>query len=150
MKTEFWRAVVPKEIRSLILFDRKTFHQHPSDCFDAEYWKSLEAWWLLVDGRKAGCCGFERHETDQGSALYIVTTGIHPDYRRRGLGALMKSWQISYARTHGFKRVVTNSRRSNRTMIELNKKFGFKIVRTIPGYYHEPTEAAVVMELRLS
>jgi ribosomal protein S18 acetylase RimI-like enzyme len=35
-------------------------------------------------------------------------------------------------------------------MIALNRKFGFKTVRTIPGYYAEPTEPALVMELKLT
>ena len=34
-------------------------------------------------------------------------------------------------------------------MIALNRKFGFRAIRTTPGYYANPSEATVVMELRL-
>jgi hypothetical protein len=32
-------------------------------------------------------------------------------------------------------------------MIVLNRKFGFKVIRTTRGYYYDPVEATVVMEL---
>ena len=66
-----------------------------------------------------------------------------------GFGQMLKSWEIAYARYHGFARIVTNTRRSNRAMIRLNEKAGFKVVRITPGYYSDPTEATVVMALKL-
>lgn len=129
-----------------MIFDRKAFREYPADWFDREYWEACESWWLIVDGRKVGCCAFEY---DARGTLYIASTGILPEFRGRGLGALLKSWQISYARRHGFKRVITNTRKSNRPMIELNKKFGFTVLRTTPDYYGDPRESTVVMELRL-
>jgi hypothetical protein len=33
-------------------------------------------------------------------------------------------------------------------MISLNKKFGFKVLRTTSDYYEAPWESTVVMELR--
>lgn len=160
MKTEF-RKALPSEIRSLMLFDRKAFHDYPGDWFDREYWKACDSWWMIVDDRKVGCCAFEQHldfredarmdgdnPRRQGS-LYIATTGILPSFRGRGLGTLLKSWQLSYAQMHGFTRIVTNTRKSNKPMIQLNKKFGFKVLRTTPNYYRAPRESTVVMELRL-
>jgi ribosomal protein S18 acetylase RimI-like enzyme len=159
MKTEFRKAVVPHEIRSLMAFDRKVFPQ--SDLFDAAYWRTCVAYWMIVDGVKVGCCAFEEHvdfkeDADTGrvspsrnGSLYICTTGILPRFRGLGLGNLLKSWELSYARHHGFKRVVTNMRSRNTTMIELNRKFGFRTVRTIAGYYSDPKDSTVVMELRL-
>jgi ribosomal protein S18 acetylase RimI-like enzyme len=158
MKTEFTRAIVPHEVRRLMAFDRKVFPA--ADVFPAAYWKVCESWWLLVDGRRAGCCAFERHvdfledAEEEGyprrkGSLYIATTGILPKYQGMGFGRILKAWQVSYARYHGFSRIVTNSRRRNAAMIALNRKFGFRVVRTIAGYYGDPTDAAVVMELRL-
>jgi ribosomal protein S18 acetylase RimI-like enzyme len=58
----------------------------------------------------------------------------------------MKAWQIAFARHHRFTRMVTCSRESNRPMIGLNRKFGFRTVRTTRAYYSDPVESAVVME----
>lgn len=142
MNTEFRRAVIPDEIRSLCAFDRKVF---PADYFSASDWKSYEAYWLLIDGKKIGCCAFEK----EGDILHIGTTGILPAYQRMGFGQLMKCWEIAYARRHGFKRVMANSRRSNAAMIALNKKFGFEVVGRVSRYYEDPSEAAVIMRLEL-
>ncbi|MCX6623294.1 MAG: GNAT family N-acetyltransferase [Acidobacteria bacterium] len=161
MHTEFRRALVPKELRSLLMFDHKAFHEYPGDWFHREDWETFEPWWLLVNNRKVGCCAFESHVDFQQDvredgenphlhgSLYIATTGILPAFRCLGFGTLLKSWQLSYARLHGFHRVVTNSREGNLPMIKLNRKFGFKVLRTTPGYYAGPPEPTVVMELRL-
>lgn len=148
MNTEFRRAALPAELRSLQAFDRRVFPK--SDVFSAEYWKQCEPYWLLIDGVKAGCCAFDKHTLHAKGTLYVTTTGILPRFQRRGLGQLMKQWQIAYARRHGFARVTTTTRKSNAPMIALNRKFHFKTIRTIPRYYAEPTEPALVMELQLT
>jgi ribosomal protein S18 acetylase RimI-like enzyme len=161
MHTEFRQAVVSEEIRSLLLFDRKAFHENPGDYFDQATWRMYESWWMIVGKRKIGCCAFGLH-TDfkediqpdkenphRRGSLYIATTGILPQFRGKGFGTLLKAWQLSYARHHAFSRIVTNTRKSNKAMISLNRQFGFKIVRTTPRYYAGPPESTVVMERRL-
>lgn len=159
MKTEFRKAEVPQELRSLLAFDRKVFSA--SDVFPASYWKTCEAWWLLIDGVKAGCCAFQknvdfREDIEQDNwnpvrkgSLYIATTGLLPRYQGQGFGPLLKAWQIAWARRHGFSRIITNTRGRNQRMIDLNTKFGFTILRTTPGYYAGPSDSTVVMELVL-
>ncbi len=159
MNTEFRKAVVPDEIRSLMAFDRRVFPR--PDRFDSAYWNICEPYWMIVDGVRVGCCGFERHVDFQDDirrdglnpgrrgSLYICTTGILPKFQGKGFGSLLKSWEVAFAQYHGFNRLVTNTRRRNAKMIELNRKFGFRIIRTTPRYYSDPADATVVMELRL-
>lgn len=159
MITEFRPARIPEDLRALAAFDRSIF---PTDHFPASAWREYETWWLLIDGKRAGCCAFEknvdfREDLDpsvpnppRAGSLYITTTGILPRYQRQGLGQLMKAWQISYARRHGFTRLIANTRKSNTAMLALNRKFGFRILRTTPRYYIDPVEATVVMALRLA
>ena len=158
MKTQF-RIALPTEIRELMAFDSETFRE--SDRFPKAYWKNVEAYWMLVDNVRVGCCAFEKRVDFQediredeancrmNSSLYISTTGILPQFQGRGFGQLLKCWEIAYARYHGFARIVTNTRKKNRPMIALNRKFGFKIIRTTPRYYSDPTDSTVVMELVL-
>ena len=158
MRTEFRKAAVPREIRSLMTFDRKVFQK--SDLFDAAYWRTCIAYWMIVDGIKVGCCAFEEHvdfrDDDTGGvnptmkgSLYICTTGILPKFRGRGFGDLLKSWELAYARYHGFTRVVTNMRSRNSAIIKLNRKFGFRVIRTASRYYSDPSDSTIVMERRL-
>jgi ribosomal protein S18 acetylase RimI-like enzyme len=145
MKTEFRRAIVPAEIRSLVIFDHKAVRDYPADWFSRDDWKTCESWWMIIDGRKIGCCAFE----NRGGSLYVVTTGILPGFQRLGFGTLLKQWQVAYARRHGFTRILTNTRKRNRAMIALNEKVGFKVIRITPNYYQSPREPTVVMELLL-
>ena len=159
MRTEFRKAILPDELRSLVIFDHKAFHEFKADWFGREYWKKFESWWMIAGNRKVGCCAFERHvdfrEDLEGhnvscrGSLYISSTGILPCMQGRGFGKLLKCWQITYARHHGFTQMVTNHRESNRRIIRLNQAFGFKIIRTTAGYYAEPAERVVVMKLKL-
>jgi len=148
VRISFQKADVRKEIRSLLAFDRKAFAAYPTDWFEPADWESCEPWWMLLDGRKVGCCAFAR-DTPRRGWLFISTTGILPGLQGRGLGALLKCWQISFARHHGFRRIATTTRSSNRAMIQLNRKFGFKTLRTTPRYYTDPVESAVFMVLDL-
>lgn len=159
MKVEFRKAAT-NELRSLTAFDHAVFPK--SDWFSDECWRTYESWWMIVDGVKAGCCAFEKHvdfsedlrragkNPRLRGSLYITSTGILPRLQGRGLGELLKAWQIGYARRHGFRRIIANTRKSNVRMIRLNRKFGFKVIRTTRGYYHDPVEATVVMELKLT
>jgi GNAT superfamily N-acetyltransferase len=158
MTTEFKRAILPNQLGRLVAFDHKVFRK--SDWFTKSDWQNYESYWMIVDGVAIGCCAFEHHVDFQDDpdrenpplrgSVYIPTTGILPRFQGKGYGHLLKCWQIAYAQHLGFTRIVTNCRKSNRRMIELNKKFGFKIIRRPKAqYYEEPPEPTVVMELRL-
>jgi ribosomal protein S18 acetylase RimI-like enzyme len=159
MKTEFRKAILPKELKRLVAFDHRVFRN--ADWFTKADWKGYESYWLIVDGVKVGCCAFQHNvdfQDDQENenpprrgSLYIPTTGVLPRFQGKGFGDLLKWWEIAYARFHGFTRIVTNHRPSNRPIIQLNKKFGFKVIRRRKAdYYGDPPEPTIVMELRLS
>ena len=141
MNIAFRKAVLPADLRALVAFDRTVFAA--ADRFDAEYWREIESWCMMVGRARAGCCAFER----RGKTLYLSTTGLLPRFQGRGLGAVLKSWEIAYARYHGYRRVTTHCRTSNTRMIALNSQFGFKTRRTERGYYADGD--AVLMELIL-
>ena len=155
---EFQKAKLPDDVLSLRGMDVDLFGDN---AFDEAAWLNVEAYWILFYGRKAGCTAFisntdfqediredEQNVPEQGT-VYILTTGLFPEYRGRGLGSSIKDWQIKYAKGRGFRRIVTNCRESGLAILHLNQKFGFKAVRTTPGYYSSPVEATVVMELLL-
>jgi GNAT superfamily N-acetyltransferase len=158
MLLEFRRTVLPEEGLALWKLDVAIFGK---DAFQPEDWLSLESYWIVVDGQVAGCAAFIRdvefqedlREDERNAArpgtVYIQSTGLLPEFRGRGLGTRIKAWQIEYAKRNGFRRMLTNCRESNSVMIAINKKFGFRSIRTTAGYY-EDGEATVVMELVLA
>jgi ribosomal-protein-alanine N-acetyltransferase len=119
----------------------------------------LESYWIVVDGRVAGCAAFipdvefgedlgDGENLSQPGTLYIQSTGLLPEFRGQGVGSRVKQWEIEHARRNGFGRVVTNCRESNAAMIAINEKYGFRAIRKTAGYYADG-EATVVMELVL-
>ena len=116
---------------------------------------------MLIDDVKVGCCAFEKHvdfqqdQRDDGlnprlaGSLYIATTGILPRFQGRGFGRMLKCWQIAYAWQNKFNRIVTNTRKRNKPMIHLNRRFNFEVIRVTPNYYSRPADSTVVMELRI-
>ena len=157
MMLEFRRAVLPEEGAELWKMDVEIFGK---DAFAPEDWLNLESYWIVVDGQVAGCAAFipdvefqedlrgDGENAAQRGTLYIQSTGLLRAYRGRGLGKRIKEWEIEYAGRNGFRRIVTNCRESNAAMISINEKYGFRAIRSTPGYY-EDGEATVVMELVL-
>lgn len=151
------RPVRPEEIEFLCELDGKIFGD---DGFTTpELWEGLEIFFIIVGLTIVGSIAL-RHNSDVSESyeaeypyltgsLYIVSTGILPHWQERGIGKAAKVWQLHYARSREFSRIVTNTRKSNVRSIRLNQKFGLQIIRTIPDYYEEPTEDAVVLELVL-
>jgi GNAT superfamily N-acetyltransferase len=153
MNVEFRKAVIPDEIEALCAFDRVAFAEFSSDLFEPEEWAEFESYWMIVDGETVGCSAF-MHDVDldekpRPRSLWIVSTGVLPEHQGKGLGTKQKEWQIHYAKQHGFNVIVTNMRQSNSRIIKLNDKFGFAIRELVPDYYLDPTEGAIVMELRV-
>jgi GNAT superfamily N-acetyltransferase len=154
LKIEFRNAVLPDELDDLTKIDRKIFASFPDDLFDAEEWNTFESYWMLVNGTKVGCSVFKSNvdydDQPRLGCLYLVSTGILPEFQSKGFGKKLKAWQIKYARENGFSLITTNMRHSNARMICLNLGIGFKIRGVDAGYYHAPDESAVIMDLPLN
>lgn len=157
MKIEIKPADVVTEAANLIALDARMFL--PSDRFDDPGdWQEYIAFWIVVDGQVVGSIAFGLNVEFSGSwdidksnpgSLYIASTGILPEFQQKGIGNIVKQWEIDWAKSHGFKRISTNCRASNQGSLRLNAKFGFKVISEIPHYYEDPDEPAIVMKLEL-
>lgn len=150
-KIAFRKVVLPNELAAILAFDARAF-PNGGDYMGPEGWRSVIAYWMLVDDAKAGCCAFDYNldydEAPRRGSLYIASIAIAARWRRRGLGEKFTNWQIEYGRKRKFSNIVTNTRQSNTAMINLYKKLGFK-VRCATDYYDDPEEPAVVFDLAL-
>jgi ribosomal protein S18 acetylase RimI-like enzyme len=149
----FRKVRIPEELEAVHQLDQKIFSTFPGDLFPQEDWGEFESYWMVAEGLIVGCSAFLHHvdydETPRPGCLYIVSTGILPDMRGRGLGRKQKEWQIEYAKCHGFEVIVTNMRQSNRPIMRLNEELGFRVRLVHSAFYNEPLEDAIVMEVSL-
>lgn len=159
------RRVMPDEMDLLCEFDQNIFG---NDGFDTpDLWEGLEIYFILLNQEIVGSLAFRHHsDVSEGyeaeypylhNSLYLVSIGILPEKQARGIGSMAMTWLIDYVNKYahsqragdGFRRIVSNARKSNLPSLRLHQKFCFEIIRTIPGYYEDPNEDATVFELKL-
>ena len=83
---------------------------------------------------------------DEGQITNIAT---HPDFRRMGYGHAVVESLIKYAKNNRLDSISLEVRESNKAAIELYSSLGFKVEGKRKDFYKKPTEAALVMVLRI-
>ncbi len=76
---------------------------------------------------------------------HICTLGVHPDWRRRGVGELLLSSMIEAAARLNANVVTLEVRVSNLPAQRLYEKYGFSTVGVRKGYYSDNQEDALIM-----
>jgi ribosomal-protein-alanine N-acetyltransferase len=79
---------------------------------------------------------------------HIVSVAVLQQHRRKGIGQALITKAIEGMRLYNAKQCFLEVRVSNTQAIELYKKLGFQITRTIHGYYSDG-ESAYVMAKKL-
>jgi len=78
---------------------------------------------------------------------HISTLAVHPSRRRCGLGRRLLSHLIMAARERKVVKITLEVREANLAARTLYEKFGFRSEGTIPHYYGDTGENAVMMSL---
>jgi ribosomal-protein-alanine N-acetyltransferase len=84
-------------------------------------------------------------ELDKAQLLLLA---VHPNIRRRNIGAQLLRWLHKSARVAGCEHIELQVRADNLTARRFYQKFGYQEEALIPGYY-DGTKAAYQMKLRL-
>jgi len=79
--------------------------------------------------------------------LHLIAVGSHPERRRAGLAELLVNSLLAFARKQHSRLVILEVRRSNRAALALYRKFGFTVSRLRRGYYAQPEEDGIEMQL---
>jgi ribosomal-protein-alanine N-acetyltransferase len=75
---------------------------------------------------------------------HIVSVAVLHQHRRKGIGKALVAQAIENMRTYNAKQCFLEVRVTNTPAIELYKKLGFEITRTIHGYYSDGEDAYVM------
>ena len=76
---------------------------------------------------------------------HITTFGVHPDWRRQGIGRQLLLSVVDLAVTLHARRMTLEVRASNDAAQTLYRSFGFEVVGRRPRYYTDDGEDALVM-----
>ena len=109
-------------------------------------WKGILA---LANEARGEIAGFliGRQVRDEAEVLNLA---VAPESRHRGEGGALLRAAVGEFRKRGVNRVFLEVRESNSAGIAFYAKHSFLKVGRREGYYREPIEAAIVMEIRLS
>ncbi len=97
--------------------------------------KDSEYFSIEVDGKYAGNVVLQHQNLDKSSNDGRVHLWIHPDYRGRGLAIKALNEVINYGFKKKFKRIFAQCKAINRGVIKINKRLGFKKVKTFVNDY---------------
>ena len=76
--------------------------------------------------------------TRSGSRAWNDMTGTLPAHRGRGLARLLKLVQAEWLAARGVTRVVTENDETNRAMLAVNERLGFRPIGSVFSYAREP------------
>ncbi|MFN7997883.1 MAG: GNAT family N-acetyltransferase [Bryobacteraceae bacterium] len=105
---------------------RKLFLELEEDCPDL----------FLVGKVRGRLAGYIATCVEQRNAE-IVSLAVHPDYRRRGVAAALLRWTLKRLSGMGARRAELMVRTGNLAGARLYRRFGFRRVRMVPGYYED-------------
>ncbi|MGC8895777.1 MAG: ribosomal protein S18-alanine N-acetyltransferase [Candidatus Bathyarchaeia archaeon] len=75
---------------------------------------------------------------------HIVSVAVLQQHRRKGIGKALVSQALENMRIYNAKQCFLEVRVTNTPAIELYKKLGFEVTRTIHGYYSDGEDAYVM------
>lgn len=75
-----------------------------------------------------------RNETENGSVGFVAMTGVHPNYRGKGLGTAVVVTGMEYLREQGVDGIELEVDSTNTPAVELYRKLGFKPVHHTVWY----------------
>ncbi len=85
-----------------------------------------------------------------GDEAEVLNLAVAPGSRRKGEGGALLKTAVEEFRTRGISRVFLEVRESNAAGIAFYGKHGFSKTGRREGYYRDPSEAAIVMERKLT
>ena len=101
------------------------------------------SYWLVAqeDGIVVGYIGSQTvfPESD------VMNVAVHPDYRRKGIGAMLVEALITHLRNNRCESLTLEVRASNESAIALYEKLGFEQVGLRKNYYRNPKENALIL-----
>jgi ribosomal-protein-alanine N-acetyltransferase len=146
-----------KDLQSVTYINRVCLPENYTDYFFVDLHRRFPETFIVAeeDGEVVGyiMCRIELGLSNLGfgglmKKGHIVSVAVLPNYRRKGVGQALVTKAMEGMRLYNAKQCFLEVRVTNTAAIDLYKKLGFQITRTIHGYYADG-EDAYVMSMKL-
>ena len=144
------RPMAIDDIPAVVAIDRMSFTlPWPERSYRYELMDNPASWFFVAeleaeeDTRILGYVGFWLIADE----VHVSTIGVHPDFRRQGIGDRLLRTALEKAKQFGAEMATLEVRASNDGAIQLYQRYGFEIVGRRRDYYHDNHEDAILMTL---
>ena len=152
-KTFKLRKFVQNDLRSVVHINSVCLPENYTDYFFIDLYQRFPETFIVAEenGEVAGyiMCRVELGLSNFGFSGvikkgHIVSVAVLPQYRRKGIGQALITEAMEGMRLHNAKQCFLEVRTTNTPAVDLYKKLGFQVTRTIHGYYADGEDAYVM------
>jgi len=152
-KTFKLRKFTQNDLRSVVHINSVCLPENYTDYFFIDLYQKFPETFFVAEenGEVAGyiMCRVELGLSNFGFSGvikkgHIVSVAVLPQYRRKGIGQALITEAMEGMRLHNAKQCFLEVRTTNTPAIDLYKKLGFQVTRTIHGYYADGEDAYVM------
>jgi ribosomal-protein-alanine N-acetyltransferase len=149
-KTFKLRKFTQNDLRSVVHINSVCLPENYTDYFFIDLYQRFPETFIVAEenGEVAGyiMCRVELGLSNFGFSGvikkgHIVSVAVLPQYRRKGIGEALITEAMEGMRLYNAKQCFLEVRTTNTPAIDLYKKLGFQITRTIHGYYADGEDA---------
>jgi len=141
--------IVARERRHLIFLAAPPLEQ--TRAWILPHIERTHPFFVAIEGERVlGWCDVTPHEREGFLHRGMVGMGVHPDFRRQGIGARLLQAALAHAQALGLERIELEVFASNLPAIQLYQSFGFVIegilrrARKLDGNYDDIVPMALI------
>jgi [ribosomal protein S18]-alanine N-acetyltransferase len=150
------RVFAPADVESVVNINRVCLPENYASYFFLDTFNSSPQTFIVAEsqGRVVGylMCRIEHGFSDVrrlhfAKKGHIISVAVMPDFRRMGIGQGLVEHALSALSGLSTDECFLEVRITNDPAIDLYKKLGFQVTRTIPRYYYDGSDAYVMGRL---
>jgi len=147
------RVFAPGDVESVVNINRVCLPENYAPYFFLDTFNSSPQTFIVAEsqGRIVGyiMCRMEHGFSDVRKLHFakkghIISVAVMPDFRRMGIGQRLVEYALSALSGLRADECFLEVRITNAPAIDLYKKLGFQVTRTIPRYYYDGSDAFVM------
>ena len=152
-KTFKLRKFVQDDLRSVVHINYVCLPENYTDYFFIDLYKRFPETFIVAE-ENGQVIGYIMCRVEMGLSHFgfsgiikkghVVAVAVLPQYRRKGVGQALITEAMEGMRLYNAKQCFLEVRVTNTSAVDLYKKLGFEVTRTIHGYYADGEDAYIM------
>jgi ribosomal-protein-alanine N-acetyltransferase len=152
-KNYILRGFIPADLDAVMNINRVCLPENYAPYFFLDTYNTLPEAFVIAESQRQVVgyimCRLEHGFSDLRKLRFarkghIVSVAVMPEYRNLGIGCSLVQYALAAMSAHRTDECYLEVRVNNYPAINLYKKLGFEVSRTIPRYYFDASDAYVM------